>query len=131
MHDCQRTGRALGWLKWLGRLIGLAASALFLAFFIGEGVPEITESGIPAELRLFIPLLLAAIAGCVVALFRAGAGGVMQIIGGGAMGIYHLVAGGLNDLDVAVVFGVPYILAGAIAIVSSRNRAAAATDVTP
>lgn len=109
------------WLVWLGRIIGLAASAFFLAIFIGEGVPEIAVSGVPSELLVFVPLLLLAVAGSVVVLSRARTGGMLQIAGGVLMGLYHLVAGGLHDLDTAIVFGAPYIIAGIIAALSSHD----------
>lgn len=111
---------------WLGRIIGLAASALFLVFLIGEGMPEVAAQGIPAELVPFIPLLLLAIAGCIVALFRAREGGVMQLASGGAMAAYHLLHGGMDDLGVALVFGAPFVVAGTIAILCSPGHAATA-----
>ncbi len=40
------------------------------------------------------------------------------------MGAYHLVHGGLHDLNMAIAFGVPFILAGAIMVLYSRDEAA-------
>jgi len=71
-------------------------------------------------------LLLVAVAGCVLALFRQRAGGWLQIAGGTLMGAYHLVHGGLHDLNMAIAFGVPFVLAGAIMVLYSRDEAAAA-----
>jgi len=126
MNGQHRRGGRLGWLVWLGRVIGLGASGLFLAFFFGEGVPEMAAGGIPRELLAFIPLLLVAVAGCVLALFRQRADGWLQIAGGTLMGAYHLVHGGLHDLNMAIAFGAPFILAGAIMVLYSRDEAAAA-----
>lgn len=89
-------------------------------------MPEIAAGGVPRELLAFIPLLLVAVAGCVLALFRQRAGGWLQIAGGTLMGAYHLVHGGLHDLNMAIAFGVPFVLAGAIMVLYSRDEAAAA-----
>lgn len=101
-------------LRWGGRVIGLAASAVFLFFFIGEW----SGSGMQAQrvdqtLLLFLPLLFAAVCGCVAGLFREKIGGGIALIAGLSMGVFHLVNGGMGDLDMALVFGLPFMLSGA------------------
>lgn len=112
---------ALGWLVWPGRIIGLGASALFITFFFGEGVPEVAAHGMPSELLAFAPLLLVVV-GCGIALVRPRPGGWMQLVGGALMAVYHLAPGGWDDLGTALICGVGHILAGLVAMRSARHR---------
>jgi hypothetical protein len=112
-----QTSISLRILKWFGHIIGGLASAFFIVFFFGEGIPGLINNGIATELLLFMVLLFIAIAGWVVSLFEARIGGILQIIGGCAMSIYHLANGGLKDLDMAIVFGMPFILCGLISLI--------------
>lgn len=48
-------------IKWTARIIGFAASALFLSFFIGEGFPDLIE-GKANDLIPFLPLFLFTVA---------------------------------------------------------------------
>jgi hypothetical protein len=101
-------------LRWSARILGAAASVFFLAFFAGEGLPIILRgSPIPKELLYFLPLLLVAVAGYIVAWFAETAGGVMLLAGGSAMLVYHLLHG---DLTMSLIYGLPFILTGVLFI---------------
>ena len=115
-----QTSISLRILKWFGHIIGGLASAFFIIFFFGEGVPGLINNGVAAEMLLFMVLLFIAIAGWVVSIFTAKIGGILQIIGGSAMSIFHLANGGLKDINMAIVFGMPFILCGLISIIYHR-----------
>jgi len=101
-------------LRWGGRIIGLAASAFFLFFLIGEWGSDGTQvQRVDRTLLLFLPFLLAAVCGSVVGLFRERVGGTITLIAGLSMGVFHLMNGGMGDLDTALIFGLPFMLSGA------------------
>ena len=118
MRVVNRT-RILSTIKWVGRIIGFSASIFFLMFFIGEGVPDITK-GIAADLVFFLFFITIAIAGYIIAIFKEKLGGVMEIIGGVFMSIFHLLNGGLQDLNMAIIYGAPFILSGLISIITRK-----------
>ncbi len=110
-------------LRWFARIVGFLASGFFLLFFLGEGAPDVLENGLNREIVPFLALLLTAIVGYVVALFHERAGGLLLIAGGGAMGVYHLAAGGIKDADMALVFGLPFLLCGCVFLfVSAKTQ---------
>lgn len=107
-------------LLWSARLIGAAASAFFLAFFVGEGIPAFLRgSPVPRELLCFLPLLLVAVAGYIVAWFARLVGGAMLVAGGAAMLIYHLLHG---DLAISLIYGLPFILTGLLFTVCRKTK---------
>lgn len=102
------------YLRWFGRIVGFLATGFFLLFFICEGVPDIIKNGMDTQIIPFLMLLFLAITGYIIAIFNEKAGGIMQIAGGVAMSIYHLWTGGFKDLNMALVFGLPFIICGSI-----------------
>lgn len=107
-------------LLWSARLLGAAASLFFLAFFAGEGIPAIMRGIQPdADLLLFLPLLFIAVAGYLLACRSRPAGGRLLVLGGAAMAVYHLAHG---DPEIALVYGLPFIAAGALFILHKRYK---------
>ena len=121
-NQAEESGKRIGLiLRWTGRLTGFFASGFFLLFLVGEGLPGIIQNGIDTELLPFLPLLGMAIEGWVIALFNEKTGGILQIIGGMGMAIFHLINGGLKDLDMALVFGLPFMLCGSLFLICRRK----------
>ena len=107
-------------LLWSARVLGALATAFFLSFFAGEGIPALI-SGTPtdSELLIFLPLLLIAVAGYFTAWRAEAAGGRLLVVGGGAMMIYHLAHG---DPEIALIYGLPFITTGALYIVHGKFK---------
>ena len=101
-------------IKWIARIIGFAASALFLSFFVGEGMPDLLE-GKANDLIPFLPLFLFTVAGYVMAWFNTFFGGWMLILGGMGMWAYHLAFN--HAWRVALVFGLPFTIAGILFLI--------------
>lgn len=102
------TGTAL---LWAARIIGLLASCFFLFFFIGESLSDIMTGGFTWDwhLLLFLPLLLAGIAGYCAALLHKACGPILLLIGGAGMMAYLLLLGGWGDIGAALIYGLPYL----------------------
>ena len=112
-----KSNRLLRYLRLFARIVSFLASAFFLLIFIGEGIPDLINKSINPKLLPFLPLLLIAIIGCFITLFKEIIGGILQITGGVGMSIYLLVIGGMKDLDIALVFGLPYLICGVISLI--------------
>lgn len=99
-------------------MVGIISSAVFLLFFIGEGMSEGIDLYYPdTQLLTFVILLLFAVSGCFVALLKERAGGIIQLAGGCLMAVYHLINGGLKDADMALIFGLPFIFSGTVLLI--------------
>ncbi|MDR7867169.1 MAG: hypothetical protein RIN56_10140 [Sporomusaceae bacterium] len=101
-------------LLWSARVLGALATAFFLSFFAGEGIPALMRGAPPdGDLLIFLPLLLIAVAGYFAAWRAEAVGGRLLVVGGGAMMLYHLAHG---DPEIALIYGLPFIITGALYI---------------
>jgi hypothetical protein len=105
-------------LKWFARLSGLVVTAFFLAFFIGEGIPDLIK-GSGGQLSYFIPFCIPAFIGFIIAWFRPYAGGIIMIIGSLLLGSYFVY---YADFRMAMVFGIPALLIGLSFIASVHKE---------
>ena len=96
-------------VKWTARVLGFAASAFFLSFFIGEGVPDLI-AGKANDLIPFLPLFILTIIGYLIAWFNNFWGGLILLLGGIGMWGYQLAFN--HSWRVAVVFGLPFAITG-------------------
>lgn len=104
-------------LLWTGRLSGLLVTAFFLAFFIGEGLPDIM-SGVGKDLLRFLPFTLLTIVGFVIAWFRPLWGGRLLLAGALLMAVYFFTAG---DTRMALVYSLPSLLIG-LCFLAAANK---------
>lgn len=102
--------------EWTGRIGGLIISGFFVAFLAGESMDGLFKNG-GVSLLKFLPLLALAIAGCLLAWFKPKIGGAFAILGGMLMLDFHLLR---EDLLTATVYGVPFIIVGALFMVSGQ-----------
>lgn len=98
-------------LIWIGHLIGFVSSAFFMAFLIGEGLPDFFKPGFPREARWFIVMLLLTVVGYLTSIFKRATGSLLMIGGGFLMSLFHLIMSA--SATMAFVYGAPFILAGA------------------
>ncbi len=104
--------RPFRYLRWFTQIAGFFASGFFLLIFIEEGIPALIDKNINSKLLPFLPFLLTAIIGYLIALFKEIIGGILQIASGISMSAYLFAIGGLKNLDLALVFGLPYLFCG-------------------
>jgi hypothetical protein len=105
-------------LKWFARLSGLIVTIFFIAFFIGEGVPDLSKAN-GDNLLYFIPFCIPAFIGFVIAWFKPYTGGIIMIIGSLLMGSYFVY---YADFRMAMVFGIPALLIGLSFIASVHKE---------
>src|ERR1051325_8545407 len=105
------------WLRIAGQAIAFL-SLLFLLFDVmGVGVPDIIKED-KTELLIFLPFFAFTSIGYVLAYFFPVRGGTMLIIGGTLMMCCHLI---FSNFLTALVFGLPFIVAGALILVATRK----------
>lgn len=104
-------------LKWFARISGFVAAVLFLAFFIGEGLPEIISGG-GKELVYFLPFCIPALAGYIIAWVKPYSGGILMILGALLLGSFFVYHG---DFNMSMVFGIPVLLIG-LSFIASVHR---------
>ena len=105
------------WASLTGRISGLIISCLFLAFLVSEASDGLLKNAGEQFLK-FLPLLALAIAGYIIAWFKPTIGGAVAILGGMLMLDFHLLRA---DLSTAAVYGVPFMIIGALFIASGRS----------
>lgn len=96
---------------WFAWAISVIASALFVVYLVGEGIPDLMH-GKAKELIPFLPFLILAIVGCLVSFFRQKAGAIMMIVGGVAIEVVLYIQNGQANFGMMMVYGLPYILPG-------------------
>jgi hypothetical protein len=105
-------------LKWFARISGLVVICFFLAFFVGEGVPDLIN-GEGGQLAYFTLFCIPALVGFVSAWFKPYAGGIIMIIGSLILGSYFVYRA---DFNMAMVFGIPALLIGLSFIASVHKE---------
>ncbi len=101
-------------LKWLGRISGFLICGFFLAFMIGEGVPEIAKGADVLPILPILIMLSIALAGYVVAWFYERTGGAILIVAALTMAVYHFYIGGIENVRGALIYGLPFLIVGII-----------------
>ena len=97
----------------MARIIGFFASLLFMSLVIDEGLDRFRHSD--PILFKFIPWLVLALAGYILAWFKPTLGGMLALFAGVLMFSFHL---GRLDWFTAIVYGLPFIIVGVLFIVS-------------
>jgi hypothetical protein len=97
-------------LRWPARIVSLAITVFILLFVVGEGAPNIIN-GQGSGLIPFLPWLGLAVAGAVLCWSFERVGAVLMIMGAVSMAVY------LMDGRMALVFSLPYLLAGLLLLI--------------
>jgi hypothetical protein len=99
-------------VKWSAIIMGLAASLFFLFFIIGEGVWQLME-GRTGVIPVMV-LVVAAVTGYFIALFRPWAGGLLMVISSIIMAVYFLVVGSKGIILMTSVYSLPFLIPGVL-----------------
>jgi hypothetical protein len=114
-----------GWLEWVARGLAAAACAFFVAFAIGEGVPDLRRGADPV-LVLTLLLIGAAVLATGLAYARPREGGAALVAAALALGLNALLAGGAPGSGRAVraglVYAVPFLLPGVLFLAVRAGR---------
>ena len=104
-------------MRWVGRIIGLAAAGFFLTFLVGEAIGEaISEDGGTLNTAgvLLASLSALALVSCILSWWRERLAGIMLVLIAIALGIQIGVLAGQNHFLVWLTIGFPYLLAGGL-----------------
>jgi hypothetical protein len=104
---------------WFAYTLAVGATLFFGMFVVGEGIPGILH-GHGKGLLLFLPWLFLAMIGCILSFFKRKTGSLMMLIGGITMAVTFLLHG-LKDLNMAIAYGVPYIIAGLFLFIPEKK----------
>ncbi|MDP4208696.1 MAG: hypothetical protein Q8928_07785 [Bacteroidota bacterium] len=94
---------------WFAYALSIGASIFFATFIIGEGLPSLTDT----TMLIFSVILLAVMAGSVLAIFKRIPGSIIMLAGGISLFIYFMV-GGHSQLNMSIAYGMPYIISGTL-----------------
>ena len=109
------------WLEWLARGLAAAACAFFVAFAIGEGVPDLLRA-FDGVLALTLLLLAVAVAGAALAWREPRAGGALLVAAGVALGLHVLRASGGAGARAGLIYAVPFVLPGLLFLAIRARR---------
>jgi hypothetical protein len=107
-------------LRYIALILGFQASVFFAIFLVTESVSNLFEGKISV-----IPILLMmifSIAGFIYAVTRPLKGSFIMIAGGTVMAVYLLFMGGISEIMMALIFGLPFIIPGAIFYYISKRK---------
>lgn len=96
---------------WFAWVLSLAASVVFLTFEVREWIVNSFAGKADASL-IFIVLLMTAIVGSIVAIFRKITGGWLMLAGGTGLVIFFGLHGGIKVFGMMVVYGLPFVIPG-------------------
>jgi hypothetical protein len=110
-----------GALEWLARGLAAAACAFFVAFAVGEGIPDLLR-GLDDGLVLTLVLLCVAVAAAALAWRDPRAGGALLVAAGLALGLHVLRASGGAGVRAGLIYAVPFVLPGLLFLAIRARR---------
>lgn len=106
-------------LHWFSWTISLTASSFFLVDMIREGIPDLM-SGKDVGIKYILLILLLAIAGCLVSLFKQKVGAIMMLAGGVLLIAILYLQVGIAGFGMMVVYGLSYIFPALVLILLKK-----------
>lgn len=116
-HPTQPRGRAT--ISWTARVIGLAASLLWVFTMIGHLVEE-GFAPLEAEGLMLGSFILIAMTGVFTAFFNEDTGGSIALVAGIALSVFAALSAGRNHWLAILVTGAPFVVSGALFLISAR-----------
>ena len=107
-------------LRYTGLILGFQASAFFTVFLISEGGANILEGKfrvIPIMLMMILSVI-----GFIWAVVKPSKGSLLMIAGGVIMSVYLLLLGGFGEIKMSLIYGLPFIIPGAIFYFISKKE---------
>lgn len=108
----------------LGRILFILLFGFFMSFFIFESIGEegFSLTVMPVKLIIMIASFLVMFIGLLVSFKNVKLGGFIIMAGGLFNALYMILSGGADDIDAALIFGVPFIILGVMIIASFRKK---------
>lgn len=108
-------------LYYIALILGFQVSIFFVFFLVADGITDLAEgkfSVIPILLMMIL-----AVSGFVWSVFKPVKGGLLMIAGGLVMAVYLLIMGGIGEWQMALIFGLPFIVPGVILRLTANREA--------
>lgn len=107
-----------------GRFLFILLFGFFMSFFIFESVGDegFSLTGLPVKIMIMIASFFVMFIGLMVSFKNVKLGGFIIMGGGVFNAIYMILGGGADDIDAALIFGVPFIIIGVMIIASFRKK---------
>jgi hypothetical protein len=99
-------------LSYVTLILGLLVSVFFSIFLIADSIGDIVE-GKYRVIPIFL-LMINSVAGYIWTFSKPKRGGLVMITGGIIMSIYLLFVGGFSEINMSLIFGLPFIVPGLI-----------------
>ncbi len=112
-------------MRWVARVMVLAAAGLFLTFLIGEALGaglDLGSESITTEGISLIALVGIALIGCAISWWREWLAGVLLVLVSIGFGVHIGVYARSNYLPAWLIAGLPYLIAGMLLFTSQWLR---------
>ena len=91
-------------------ILGFQVAAFFFLFLISNAIAGLVEGKFAILPLLF--LMLFSVGGYILAIGKPAKGGLIMISGGILMVVYLLIVGGTDEITMALIYGLPFIIPG-------------------
>jgi hypothetical protein len=107
-----------------GRILFILLFGFFMSFFVFESIGEdgFSLTGMPVKLMIMIASFLVMFIGLFISFKNVKLGGFIILAGGLFNALYMIIGGGFDDIDAALIFGLPFIIVGAMIMASFRKK---------
>ncbi len=109
------------YLRHSARILGIIACVFYLFISFKGGLPQVLQ-GRGDNLIPFFPYLAIAVAGYLISYVQERKGGYFMLLGGVALVIFFLVYSRGLDWKSAAVYGIPFILCGAVFVYCNQKE---------
>ncbi len=99
-------------LRYAAIILGFQASAFFSLFLITIAGTELIDG--KARVIPILIMMIFSVSGYIWAVYNSVKGSLVMISGGAIMAIYLMFMGGSGKIEIALIYGLPFIVPGAL-----------------
>ena len=107
-------------LHYFALVFGFLTSAFFLVFLIPEGLAYLFE-GFTSVIPILL-MIIFSVGGFVWEIMKPGKGSLCMFMGGVIMAVYLLFLSGIGEFQMALIFGMPFMIPGLIIYLASKKN---------
>jgi len=107
-------------LRYIGLTLGFLSSTFFILFLIAEGGAYLLEG--KTRVIPIMLMMIMSVSGFIWAVAKPAKGSLLMIAGGVIMSVYLLLLGGFGEINMALIYGLPFIIPGVIFHYSSNKE---------
>ena len=107
-------------LRYIGLTLGFLSSTFFILFLIAEGGAYLLEG--KTRVIPIMLMMIMSVSGFIWAVAKPAKGSLLMIAGGVIMSVYLLLLGGFGEINMALIYGLPFIIPGVIFHFTSKKE---------